>query len=90
MGGCPRLPEAEALLTGLGGRGQTTGEFLLARGVCRHQLLQESHVGALGRGHVVDMGEIGIEGGVKAVIAEKGREKEKGGEEQGGGVFVYS
>ena len=75
MGGCPRLPEVKALLLGLGGRGDTTIEFLLALGVSRHQLLQESHIGALGRGHVVDMSQIGIESGMKAVIAEEEREQ---------------
>ena len=74
MGGCPRLPELETLLLGLWRSGDTTVEFLLALGVSRHQLLQESHIGTLDRRHIVDMGEISIESGMKAVIAEEGRE----------------
>ena len=77
MGGCPRLPELETLLLGLWRSGDTTVEFLLALGVSRHQLLQESHIGTLDRRHIVDMGEIGIESGMKAVIAEEGREKKE-------------
>ena len=43
--------------------------------------MQESHVGALSRRHVVDMGQIGIESGMEAVIAKEGREeKEDDGE----------
>ena len=40
-------------------------------------MLKEGHVGALGRGHVVDVGEIGIEGGVEAVVAEECCEEEE-------------
>ena len=66
---------------GLRGRGNATRELLLALGVCRHQLLQESHVCTLDRRHVVDMGEVGIESGMEAVIAEEGcEEKEENGE----------
>ena len=77
MGGCPRLPKVKARLLGLWRSGDTTVEFLLALGVSRHQLLQESHIGTLDRRHIVDMGEISIESGMKAVIAEEGREKKE-------------
>ena len=39
--------------------------------------MQESHIGTLDRRHIVDMGEVGIESGMEAVIAEEGREKKE-------------
>ena len=77
MEGCPRLPELEALLLGLWCSGNTTVELLLALRVSRHQLLQESHICTLDRRHIVDMCQIGIKSGMKAVIAEEGREKKE-------------